>query len=756
MKLDRAFLLANFMIILVSVAAHEVASGGFAFFVVSAGVCAVVWHFHNRGRPLDLSDTFSTLVLVAVFLFSVYRGMDVSSLAQMQILEISIPAIGQFLIVFQWVYLLRKRRPRDYVWIYLVSVVHMGTAGLLMPGLGYGFFFLLYAMAAILALSTYNTWLEVLRTGGGEAAKVHVRGRAFLTPLPAAIVLMVPVALVFMALPRRSAGVPLAPRLVGFTVQPVTGFSERVELGDIGEIQENPRRVMLVEVVDLEAGERRAMPGLLLRGIALHRYTRTGNRWFWDVSKQYGQWDRFGGPGRGSVEALYRRTFPGFDRSAHRRIQCKITLEPLRPRLLFVPFAAERVELPPGRVLLGHDRTYALACSPASDQPMEYTVVSRQFSPEDVSVTSPIEAHPVSLLRICLELPVGLSPRLRELALNISPAAECPDDYSKAARIQQYLSDSQRFTYSLSSTPTPGVEPVEDFLFNTREGHCEYFAAAMVILLRYAGVPARVVNGFKVHEWNPLGGYHVVRQSDAHSWVEAYLRPGGWRTFDPSVLRDEAIPQPMFILRWWRNLYDWADTLWARHVLTYDAERQAVVYGAVARVGGLLHDLWVSAIVLAGVDSLDFGGSFWRGLVGIVKMLIRWALILGAFVIAVRLIASAMRRRGAPGRSRLPVRPGMGLYRRMERLLARRGFRRRPWQTPWEFHDELAARGWPLMEPVAAITRGFCAARYGGRTLTAVRLGAMRHALHEISRKQPVSGRARDGNDLSRHYPRSR
>lgn len=651
MKLERSLLLTHLLIVLVSVAAHEVGSGQFAFLLVTVVLCVMVWQGHKRGRTQYLGERLATLVLFVVFLLTAYRGLATSALRGMLLLDIRVPAVGQFLIVFQWVYLLRKQRPRDYVWIYMVTVVHMGTAGLLMPGIEYAFFFFLYTMTSIAALSTYNTWLEVRRTGEAEPAKVRVQRRFLLRSFPAALALMLPVALVFMALPRRPGAAPLTPQVVRFTVQPMTGFSQRVELGDIGEIQENPRRVMLVKVLDAQTGESEETPGLLLRGIALELYARDGGRWVWRVAAQTGHWWRLTHRGGGEVTELYRRTFPGFDRSEYERIQCEITLEPLQAKLLFVPFAAESVDIPSDRYLIGHNRTHAIRFYPGRLRPLTYTVVSRRFSADKLEVVPRVRDHPREMLQACLQLPADLSPRVRGLARTIAPAGECPDDYSKAARIQEYLSDPQRFSYTLTMEPTPGVEPVEDFVFNTHRGHCEHFASAMAVLLRCVGVPARLVNGFKVNEWNALGGYHVVRQADAHSWVEAYLRPGGWRTFDPSVMRDDATPQPMFVRRWWRTLYDWSETLWVSHVLNYDSEQQSSLYEGVGAVGGALRRLWISAMLLAGAGSVDFERSSWRWVLGFVMTLLRWVMIGLAVLAVVLLWRSFVRRRVKSGRT---------------------------------------------------------------------------------------------------------
>ncbi|MFO0667578.1 MAG: transglutaminase-like domain-containing protein [Polyangiaceae bacterium] len=98
------------------------------------------------------------------------------------------------------------------------------------------------------------------------------------------------------------------------------------------------------------------------------------------------------------------------------------------------------------------------------------------------------------------------------------------------------------FHYALDRDHSRGADPVHHFLFRDRTGHCEYFAAAMTLLARSKGIPARYVSGYRVTERNPIDGHYVVREKNAHSWVEAYVAGKGWRTFDPTPLSEPGAP----------------------------------------------------------------------------------------------------------------------------------------------------------------------------------------------------------------------
>ena len=159
-----------------------------------------------------------------------------------------------------------------------------------------------------------------------------------------------------------------------------------------------------------------------------------------------------------------------------------------------------------------------------------------------------------------LQLP-RLAPRIPDLARQVTAGSR--DARETAVRLADHL--SREYRYSLALERRTRLEPLEEFLFVSRAGNCEYFAAALAVMLRTQGVPARVVGGFQRGEWNPYGRYFTVRMRDAHAWVEAYLPGAGWVTLDPSP-RAESEPAAMgtllyldaLRLRWYRYVINWS------------------------------------------------------------------------------------------------------------------------------------------------------------------------------------------------------
>ncbi len=161
-----------------------------------------------------------------------------------------------------------------------------------------------------------------------------------------------------------------------------------------------------------------------------------------------------------------------------------------------------------------------------------YSVWIRPNDPQTVQKmkASVYLRNSIGMVRLCLQLPSDLDPRVRELSASLT-RGKTP--YDAAIAVQSYLETN--CSYSLDSLTMPsGSDPLAYFLFTRKTGHCEYFASSMAILLRCANIPARVVVGFQKGEWNSPGEFFAVRQRDAHAWVEAYFQGAGWMTFDPS------------------------------------------------------------------------------------------------------------------------------------------------------------------------------------------------------------------------------
>lgn len=325
-------------------------------------------------------------------------------------------------------------------------------------------------------------------------------------------------------------------------------------------------------------------------------------------------------------------------------------------------------------------------------------------------------------------------PRIRALALKIIREAgydrspderNTPDDLRIAAALSQYLQN--RYAYELSNPrPQRGEDPVITFLFDTRRGHCELFAAGLTALCRSVGIPARLITGFRASEFNSLGGYYVVRQSNAHAWTEIDAGPGiGWVTFDatPSdqVQAEHEVPQGL--LASIREVYEHIEFAWIKSIVAFDSRTQKKVLDtAAASVGearrkatNTLKRLagWLGQ--LPGRLRMDPGELFVLSLSSL-GLVIAGGILLRLYVVRRRRLIK-LQLTTLPVDQRRGLGRRLGFYLTMLNLLERHGYHRPAWQTPSSFARELADANPMKFDPVIALTDLFYEVRFGHHEL---------------------------------------
>ena len=167
-------------------------------------------------------------------------------------------------------------------------------------------------------------------------------------------------------------------------------------------------------------------------------------------------------------------------------------------------------------------------------QNQEYVVISAVSTATVQDLRAAGEDYPDWVRQRYLQLPRSVPRRVVNLAHQATDGATSA--YDKAATLETYLRDNFTYTTHVANVPTD-QDWVDYFLFGSKEGYCDYFATAMVVMLRAEGVPARVASGFAPGEFDPSTGVSTVRENHAHSWVETYFPRYGWITFEPSAIR---------------------------------------------------------------------------------------------------------------------------------------------------------------------------------------------------------------------------
>jgi protein-glutamine gamma-glutamyltransferase len=259
-------------------------------------------------------------------------------------------------------------------------------------------------------------------------------------------------------------------------------------------------------------------------------------------------------------------------------VRYRVTLEPTNQYWLF---ALDTVDASPRRdVYLTNDQ-----------QLMTASPITEVTSYEAVSHLDTRSEGPLSVVgrRYETRLPLDGNPRTRALALDIRARHASDADYSRAV-LEWFRTSGLEYTLDPGTT---GVDSVDDTLFETKRGFCGHFASAYATMMRAAGVPARVVTGYLGGEWNPVGGYLIVRQSEAHAWTEVWLDEKGWTRVDPTAviaperlqrgvfdLLADSLPATQGFLRnnaWLRNLaqlWDGAGQWWQEHVVEFNLRSQ--------------------------------------------------------------------------------------------------------------------------------------------------------------------------------------
>ena len=566
-------------------------------------------------------------------------------------------------------------RYRDHLYLAALSFGMVLMAAVLTVD---SLFLAAFSLFALLAVTTFvsmemkRSWAEAV---GRAREPAELRRRMPWSLSTTSLALMVAILLgaagIFFILPRITAGylTALAPRN-----ELVSGFNEDgIRLGQIGEIQQSSQVVMHIRIT----GDSQGAYDLKWRGVALGTFD--GQNWFnnkrsRDRRVQVQPGGRFElSPG---APPEYLRTLPVS------QIRYRVVTEPalgsdvffLAPvaQALYVNYRNIVVDADTGAVF-NNDRYRVISA---------YEAVSDIHTPAAAELRAATGTIPEALRLRYLQLPPKLDKRILPLAQQIT--AKATSDYDRARALELYL--QARFGYTLQLPSTPPDDPVANFLFERKRGHCEYFASSMALMLRQLGIPSRIVNGFRTGEFNDLTGSYIIRASDAHSWVEAWFPGQGWVAFDPTPAADRPLAGA-----WQRMLlyFDAMSEFWREWVVNYDFSHQNTL-GQSMTLSGRQYFFnlrsWMRQKYQALLDAArqtrrqaQEQPRKWglRGVLALSGLLL--------LINARKLWRSARRQWLARRPASAPQAAASIWYERMTRTLARRGWPRAPAQTPEEF-----------------------------------------------------------------------
>jgi protein-glutamine gamma-glutamyltransferase len=629
--------------------------------------------------------------------------------------RLGVTALAHLIVFLSAVKLLQVKKDRDWVFLYLISFFEV----LLAAGLSFSPVFLgtltLYLLCGLSAVTAFEiqkarrslAYTETRLLVPPDSRVFKKSGRRSWRNTEAARLPFVAVALLvlifalalplFLIAPRSGAA---ALTRSGGGLSNFIGFSENVTLGQIGTLKKDDGLVMRVRVEESDS-----LRELRWRGVALDEFTGSG----WKKSIQARQADpvteRGGYYQFGTAESLHRLTTQTF------------FLEPLESAVIF---AAPRVvaiqgDLPFVRV----DGEGALQSRRHDFERIIYKAISDTNEPRMDELRNDLRQYSPAFYRY-LQLPDKLDRRIAPLATSMILNANANNRYDAAKAIESQL--QRDYGYSLDMKAS-GPDPLADFLFNIKAGHCEYFATAMAVLLRTHGIAARVVNGFLPGEYNETAGAYTVRQSDAHSWVEVYFpETRAWVTFDPTPSAGRVEPVRTGFTAQLEKYGEALELLWFQYVVGYDKQEQrslaTSLHNQVFDYGRMVSKM------LATIQSYLTSSMLSVLIASLALALIVLSLLFGKRLW--RLVRARSLDPEAEGRTYSSVQ----FYERLISLMEQRGLSRDRHLTPLEFAQTLKSN------EALLVTRAYNRVRFGGQRLSAIEKREVERALFALEQPE--------------------
>jgi protein-glutamine gamma-glutamyltransferase len=691
-------------------------SGGFGLELTVAFGALLVLAWKLESTRWQLTERIGlVVVLLSLPLFYLDWRYQMSMVEVQE--RVGVSALAHLILFLSAVKLLQIKADRDWVFLYLISFFEVLLAAGLSISPLYVVMLALYTLCSLCTIVSF----EIRKAGRGIESKetrllvprdsTLVRrllarrlkrssGVARRLPLVAVglmtliFVLALPL---FLLTPRYGGG---AFARTGHSLTGFVGFSESVELGAIGELQRSNEVVMRVRVEGAQSARNQSFRW---RGIALDDFTGRGWRRSRAAPSRVYPSNERGLFQLGTTEGLHLLTAQTF------------FLESIDTPYLF---AASRVIAVQGDFPdLQRDSEGSISIVKQDQGRISYKVYSDLIQPDEAVLRADDTLYSEEFVRY-VQLPPRLDPRIATLAQDVISRAGAQNRYDQAMAIQSFLQTSYGYTLDLKAG---GREPLADFLFRVREGHCEYFATAMAVMLRTQGIATRVINGFQTGTYNDTSDAYTVTQRDAHSWVEVYFpETGSWVTFDPTPAAGLNSAETSGIKGKLGKYAEALELFWIQYVVSYDKQEQRTLATSIRNKLSDYRDAVAAEFTelkssyAAWLRSL-FNGNSQSSRSRLMAILLLISIIILA-VLPVFILRRVYRFGFWPGlmfwRRNSRTVNAIEFYERMTRLLSGRGMTRAQNETPLEF-----AAGVGAVEAVK-ITDAYNHVRYGEHSLT--------------------------------------
>ena len=680
--------------------------------VVSIALGVKLWSY---SREVDFSLSPRTVARLSIFYIFFYALDFLIFSPGPGLLDRMLTATVHLLLFLTVIKIFSARTYRDYGYLAALSFMMMLASAILTVSTTYMIFFVLYVILAISTFISYEIkqgMESATRAPEGPFRKPRqnraaVEGALMKAAVGLAVGIFLLAAVLFFVIPRYRTGYLTS---LSSQAQNITGFSETVNLGDIRKILRSPMVVMRVTV----EGDPRQFQGVKWRGVGLTSFD--GTHWFNDNTEQMPIMPA-------SDQRIVLPRLEGWQSRSRRPLRYHVLRSALSADVLFAAPTPQEVM---GRFhMVEVDETASLHSRQYAFVPLTYDVVSETGLPSARELQRASTDYPDDVRLVYLRLP-DVDPKIAELARQVTSTAT--NNYDRATAIQNYL--RKNFRYSLDPSAIEPKNPIVSFLFKSKSGYCEYFAASMAVMLRTLDIPSRLVNGFQTGSYNRIGKDFVVRARDAHSWVEVYFPGYGWITFDPTP----ADPNPI-LAGAWDDYIDALSLFWSEWIINYDFSHQVQLARQVEQTSRNFQQ-----------EFLSHSDEFKRRAVRVSYLVEAWLMSHKVFMLlfmATILAALVAAEKGGSlaeirffwhwkfGRRELALSPRQATlsYQRLLKTLRKKGFPKPAPLTPWEFAQSLV--GTRLGSRVWEFTRLYNLLRFGQEKVPMARL---RQLLDEIRR----------------------
>ncbi|HEY5595279.1 MAG TPA: DUF3488 and transglutaminase-like domain-containing protein [Nitrospiria bacterium] len=715
MTLDRAFQITSRLLALIGLLSL-ILTNEFSFIFGLTALAAVAASFILvlKGWALSFSRRVWTALNLAVLAFFI---VDLFLFSQSLL-----TASAHFVVFLTINKLFNLRTPQDHLQLYLISFLQLLAASTYTIDITFLVSFVLYLLTAVWALLLHHLQTETAAPAwpaGRPAARPSAGGSPglasgltwpfFINTNGIAFLALGCTLLLFILIPRIGLG--FFHRSQSSLIR-MSGFSEEVDLGEIGSVKRDSTVVMRIQ-------PSRILPpveGIYWRGMLFDDYD--GRRW----RNSFGGGRVVSSEGTGVFNLSYRR-------HPERAITQEVILEPLDTAVLFSAPDAIQVTGRFNALRVNAMNALSLPMTPATR--IDYIVTSMLPALTRPDADARTLSYSLSSVRPYLQLPEG-SDRIGRLAREIldqSPSAGTV--LQQITVIEKYLETNYRYT--LDVQPVSFGSPIDDFLFRQKAGFCEHYATAMTLLLRSIGIPARFVTGFLPGEWNEFGKYYTVRQSNAHAWVEVWFPESGWIPFDPTPPPPE---EAATLLGLFSRSMDSLQWQWNRYVIYYSLRDQIALAKEVKDDSLRFRD-WVAT------RASDFFQSIRASFSMMVLHPVTVALVLLPAGVALFWIVRRFKRSGRrfsfrwPGRTRR-VRT-VAFYFQMLDLLRDKGLSKPDTLTPQEFIQKIPAPPSPLRPAAAELTGLYYRVRFAGVPLSDQEQQRVNELLQSLKSATPLT-----------------